>query len=585
MRPSQTAWHGMAWHGMAPIVRLRYLPWPSQLPGSLVDFACGLRQVQRTPHRRKRALQGRTLSVRMSCDPQLCPRRIVIRPLQRVQSLKLGAAAQMMPIVAGYGVNLLTTPYVVDRLGLHDFGVWSLTGAIAQYGALLDLGVSRAASRFVALFHAKGDIKSEKAVVGICVTTLVALGTLLGGLTLLGAGFLDRVLRTGDRELVCLLLLSSVSILIVGLLARVLAAASVGRGRYVPANIGVAILSTLQFSGGPIALVVQPSLMAFAAGTVAGTLLGFGAVVIAILLDERRIMIGKPDARLLREILAYGVKTQVAAAGDTLFLQSGKLIAGIMVGPAAAGVYELASRLAMGAQAIGGTSAAALTPHITRSYVAGGMDSVLSQYEHLTRRNTAVTIFIPLAMAATAFSGIPLWLGNGHDLVVLVLLALLPGIAVNVSTAVCTSVLSAMGRPDITALVAVLGGVLQSAFTVALGYVFGFVGIAAAFAIGAPAITLVGVWYMQRRVGIPMKLYLHGVRGPFAVGALAISLALPIGLLAAPHSRESAVWPFLASAVLFGATYALFGWRRDYLPRLPLRRLDSHVSGRHRLRN
>jgi O-antigen/teichoic acid export membrane protein len=337
----------------------------------------------------------------------------------------------------------------------------------------------------------------------------------------------------------------------------------------VPAGAGVAVLSTLQVLGGVAALVVSPSLPAFALGTVAGTFLGLFAVVAIILIDERHISLGRPGAGLAREILTYGVTSQVAAAGDLLLLQSGKLIAGIMIGPAAAGVYDLASRLALGAQAFGGASAAALTPHLTRSFIAGGLDSVIGQYERLTRRNTAVAIFVAFAIAATAFSAIPLWLGHVQGDVVFVLLALLPGIAVNVSTGVCTSSVSALGRPAITAVASTVGGVLQTILAVALGYAFGFVGIAVAFAVGVPVAKLAGVWYMQSRIGIPFRLYLRGAYGPYIVAIFATSISLPIGLVAAPHSRESAIWPFLASAVVFSITYALLGWARDYLPRLP----------------
>jgi O-antigen/teichoic acid export membrane protein len=486
----------------------------------------------------------------------------------------------MLPLVAGYGTILLATPYVVSRLGIHDFGVWSITGAVAQYAAFLDLGVSRAANRYVALFHAKGDVRSEGAVVGICVTALVILWALLGSLALLTRSLVDHVLGTGNPELACFLLLCAVSIMIVGLLARVLAAASVGRGRQVPASIGVAILSALQAVGGVAALVVRPSLTAFAIGTVAGAVLGLGAVVTIILLDERRITIGRPGAALARAILSYGINSQVGAAGDLLLLQSGKLIAGIMVGPAAAGVYELASRLAVGAYALGAAPVSALTPHLTRCYVTRGMDGVLSEYERLTRRNTAVAIFVPFAMAATAFSAIPLWLGRDEPLVVFALLALLPGIAINGSTGVCTATLSAIGRPALIARVSVVAGVLQSAFTVTLGYTFGFVGIVVAIGVSVPAAKLIGLWWMQARIGLPMKLYFRGTCGPYAAGMIAMAIALPIGLLAAPDSRASAVWPFLASAVLFCAAYAVLGWSRDYLPRVPLRHRRSHGAVR-----
>ena len=169
---------------------------------------------------------------------------------RRVQTLKVGAAAQMLPLVAGYGVNLLATPYVVVRLGLHDFGIWSITGAMAQYLALFDLGVSRAANRYVALFHARGDADSERSVDRVCVTAVLVLGCLLSSIPLLVAGLLDRVLGTGDPQLAQFLLYAAISMLVCGLFAKALAAASIGRGRQVSANVGVAVLQVAQVVGG-----------------------------------------------------------------------------------------------------------------------------------------------------------------------------------------------------------------------------------------------------------------------------------------------------------------------------------------------
>ncbi len=461
------------------------------------------------------------------------------RSARSVQSLKTGAIAQLLPIVAGYGTVLISTPFVVGRLGLHDFGIWSMTGAIAQYAALFDMGVSRAANRNVALFHAKGDVKSEGAVVGICISVLLLLGSVLIALSLALPSFVERVLRTENLELTRLLILCATLITITGLIARVFAAASIGRGRQVHANIGLAILSTLQALGGVAALVISPSLEAFAIGTAAGTFAGLAAVIIMILSDEKRLIMGLPNLALARDILTFGINSQIAAAGAIMLLQSGKLIAGIMLGPAAAGVYELASRLAMGAQVLGAAIPGALMPHLTRSHIADGWVGVLDQYEYLTRRNAAVALFAPFAMAATAFSGIPLWLGTSKEQVIYVLLALLPGIATNVSTGVCTSLLSAINRTGILAQVAVVGGVAQVAFAVALGYSKGFIGLAIAFGIGVPLVNLASMWYMHSRAKIPMAMFFRGVSGPFGLAVTAFLLSFPIGILAAPDSRAS----------------------------------------------
>jgi O-antigen/teichoic acid export membrane protein len=484
-----------------------------------------------------------------------------------VQSLKLGAAAQMLPLVAGYGVNLLATPYVVSRLGLHDFGIWSITGAIAQYAALFDLGAARATNRYVALFHARGDVENERSVIGVCVTALIGLGCVLYAIPLLIPGFLDQVLHTADPALAQFLVVCAVTVLICWMLGRALAAASFGRGRQVAANVGIAVFGVAQVAGGVVALVGSPTLHAFALGTAVGAGLGFCAVVATILFDERRIVIGRPKAALAREIMAYGIKEQAIGVGDIVMFQSGKLIAGIVIGPAAAGAYELGSRLAQGAQALPTAASMALGTHLTRAYALGGKAAIRAQYSHVTRRFGAVAIFLPLLLCATSFSAVPLWLGEWHADAVMVLAALAPAIAVNVSTGVCTLSMLAIGRPGILAATAIAAAAIYVAVAFPLAQAFGFKGIVAAFGCGIVVNALLAAWFLQSRMGISMTEYLRAIRGPFALGIVATLAALPIGIIAMPQDRASALIPFLLSSAIFCTIYAILGWQLDYLPR------------------
>ncbi len=484
-----------------------------------------------------------------------------------VQGLKLGAAALMLPLLAGYGVNLLATPYIVCRLGLHDFGIWAITVAIAQYAALFDLGAKGAAARYVALFHARGDIQNERSVVGICLTAVIGWSGVLYAIPLLIPGFLNQILRTRDVALAQFLVVSAMTMLICGLLGRVLTAASFGRGRFVAANVGLAVLAVAQVVGGVVALAGSPTLRSFALGTVAGAGVGLCGLVVTILCDERRIVIGPPKAALAREIMAYGIKVQLQGGADIVMFQSGKLIAGIVIGPAAAGAYELGSRLAQGAQAFGAAAAAALTTHFTRAYALGGKVATLPQYSRLTRRNAAVAIFLPLLLCATSFSAVPLWLGERHDAVVMVLAALAPGIAVSVSTGVCTASMLAIGRPGVLGATSIAAAAIPVAVALPLGQAFGFKGIVAAFGCGIVVGNLLMVWFLQFRMGISMREYLCAIRGPFALGIVATLAALPIGIIAMPHDRASALIPFLLSSAIFCTIYVIPGWQLDYLPR------------------
>ena len=491
----------------------------------------------------------------------------------RVQSLSVGATSQILPLLASYGLNLLATPYVVSRLGLHDFGIWALTGAMAQYAALLDMGAARAAQRFVALFHARGETENDRAVVGVCVSLALGLGAVLGTIAFFGAELAQAVLHTGDVALTRFLLLCSVCILTCGLVARVLAAASFGRGRQLPPNIGLALLGVLQMTGGVTGLAVEGTLRGFAVGTAGGAVVGLCAVLIGIYLDEGRITIGRPRIGLTKEVVIFGVHSQVAGAADVVLFQSGKLIAGILIGPAAAGAYELGIRLVQGVQAFGGAVSVAINTHLTRAYATAGMDGIREQFARLTRRNAAVAIFLPFLLGATAVSAVPLWLGGGHQSAVIVASALSFGIAVNVATGVCAATMYAIGRPDLAGIEGAVFAAVSVALAVPCAVAFGFNGLVAAYACWIPLGNLLGVWFLQSRVGISLKTFVSAVAGPFGLAIFATVLALPINLWAAPETRGEAVGPFLASTVVFCVVYITLGAKLDYLPSLPLRAL------------
>jgi hypothetical protein len=54
-------------------------------------------------------------------------------------------------MLSGYVFSFVLAPIMLARLGLAQFGVWAVTGAFATYAGLMDLGVTRALGRFVAL--------------------------------------------------------------------------------------------------------------------------------------------------------------------------------------------------------------------------------------------------------------------------------------------------------------------------------------------------------------------------------------------------------------------------------------------------
>jgi O-antigen/teichoic acid export membrane protein len=74
--------------------------------------------------------------------------------------------AQSSSLITAQFFSVILAPLMIGRFGLALFGVWAVTGALAKYASLLDFGITRSLSRFVALYHARGDRRGVQECVG-----------------------------------------------------------------------------------------------------------------------------------------------------------------------------------------------------------------------------------------------------------------------------------------------------------------------------------------------------------------------------------------------------------------------------------
>src|SRR6184192_1605007 len=95
------------------------------------------------------------------------------------RSLATNTLAQTSSLLTGYVLSFVSAPIILAGLGLRAFGIWALTGALAQYAALLDLGLARAIARFVALHEEQDDRTSVGQTMAVGLLAVVALGLIL----------------------------------------------------------------------------------------------------------------------------------------------------------------------------------------------------------------------------------------------------------------------------------------------------------------------------------------------------------------------------------------------------------------------
>ena len=477
-------------------------------------------------------------------------------------------AAQSVGLLTTYLFSFILAPLMLAQLSLAEFGIWAVTGAVATYAGLADLGITRSMSRFVALYDMRGDQRGIAECVGLGLIIVTAIAVLaLGGAVLAAPAFSDAlgVLTAGEMRVV---LLCSVGIFVFQSYRKVFGGVSLGLRRMVPPNVASVITSTLNFSFSVAALLISPNLSDYALANVAAELLGVGVSFAALLYVWRPPPVAWPSMARTREVLSFSLKNQVSWLADIVNQQSDKLILAFLIDIRTAGAYEIANRVVRAVRAVADLTTSALIPTATAHIAQYGREALRPFY----RRYLRLTVGLAFPIFAVCCVSTPFllaaWLGEvpPNSEAILVLLAVAG--FVRVTTGAGTTVAIGEGKPGLAATNSVVAALLNIAFTLALGPLFGLWGVLVGTVLGISVSALLFVERFHRAYDIPLGEYIHAVGPPallsIAIAAPLATLAILAGELAA--TRATAVPALLAVTGLYMLAYWLIASRLGYLP-------------------
>ena len=79
-----------------------------------------------------------------------------------MSQLKKGAILSYVTIILTNGIGLVLTPFMIQKLGDSEYGLYTLIGSLIGYISILDFGLNNAIVRFVARYRALEDRKGEE---------------------------------------------------------------------------------------------------------------------------------------------------------------------------------------------------------------------------------------------------------------------------------------------------------------------------------------------------------------------------------------------------------------------------------------
>jgi len=352
-------------------------------------------------------------------------------------------------------VLLVAMPKLVSFLGNTQFGLFSLAWVVIGYLAFLDVGVNRAATKFVSEHLAEEDHDSARLIVRTALTANLALGLAGGLVVVLASPYLIQSVFKVSPELQSQARLPFYA---VGLTVPVLLVQGVFRAvlssyqRFGWIN-AVSVLTTtvqwgaaavLAWKGYGVALVVFATVAARILATTA-----YAAVLFRLLADLQLFRIHGMHG--LPKLLRFGRWVTVSQLVSPLLVYLDRVLIASFVSLAAVTLYTVPYEVMTRLRIIPSSLVATLYPAFSERGSEGQRVPLERLYEGSVRYLALVLVPGILFLFTLGPDLFGLWMGSafeGQTSIVVQILAV--GVLANALAYVPYNLLQALGRPDLT---------------------------------------------------------------------------------------------------------------------------------------
>jgi O-antigen/teichoic acid export membrane protein len=242
--------------------------------------------------------------------------------------------------------------------------------------------------------------------------------------------------------------------------------------------------------------------------TATSVLIAFLIIVVVAVYGTRLkdVLPWRIDFALLRKMLSYGLKFHVSILAGALIFRADILVVNHFRGAAEAGVYSVASQVALMLMLLPGVIATLLFPRVTAEQDAHG------ETTSLVSRHTAFVLLLCCLAAIPLSHLLPLLYGKAFSDVTVQLLILLPGVYLIGIESVLVQHLNAAGLPRAIPLSWIVTLFTNVVLVFALVPRFGAQGAAVASTLSYALIFILVARYFAAHTGRPLSdaLFLRG---------------------------------------------------------------------------
>lgn len=487
--------------------------------------------------------------------------------------------------VIGILVGLGLTPFMIDRLGLTAYGVWTLSLTLAfsgGYAALAELGVEGATVRYVAEATADEDLDTVNRTVSTTLLVFCVIAAVLAPVAIVLASPLVSLFgvphHLRNAAVLCFALVGAS--LAFELPARAFVAVLEGTQSYVVFQV-VELARTLLQAG----LFVFVLLEGWGIGALGGAWLATSLCILATywLLAHRAVpglRVSPLHARRgeLHRLVRFGGSVFTLRLVSTVYRQMDKVIVGIALGPSSVALYEIASKVNLAASTMASVSVSALVP--AAAFARRNVAVLRDMFVRGSCYATAASL--PVAVAGFIFAK-PLlvsWIGPEAAPAVEGARLFLAYEALQSVQNVASTMMFGIGCIRFPLAVSVIATLANLALSIVLVHPLGFSGVIVGTLIANGLAWPVMLGFYLRVFETPPGMWFRRILLPNLFG-VAVQVAVSLPLLVLVYNTHSLVLAIAVSAISLLsslATFVLVGVRGE--DRKALLKTLAHALGR-----
>ena len=348
-------------------------------------------------------------------------------------------------------LGLLLAPFLVAKLGMAGYGLWSLVLLITNYLFTWDLGLGNALVRHVAHYYACQDYKGLNAVMSTGLLLYTALAVVAVTLTVVLRPVVFSIFRVPSQQWkeVGWILVAVVIAFSLGNILEVFRSLVTGLQHMHLTNLIIALRATLNILGAVASLQLGYGLKGLALNEILTVVLstGLSAVIAFRVFPMLRLnpLLARWDT--LKMLLNFGLKVQITSLGGLLSLQLNKLLISYFLSLNLLAAYELGFKMAYSPIVLLRLLVSAIMPATAELHAQDNWPDLQRLYHRGLKYVVTAVMPVMVLIVLNANLITLLWLGESGGEVGQVIRFLVLAYGLNLFTAMGTTMARGIGRP------------------------------------------------------------------------------------------------------------------------------------------